>query len=141
MFIRMLKMITAFLLISQQLSAQKIFQQPKTISQVVGKMNYENKKWAYQNSPQYVRNVELNSFNLPNYTLTLRTPSLFANSVYTHSICNCETVGRDYACPHFFCRQEYKFEKYTKIPLRVRVGSLEYTNYMEGKLNAIKPEF
>jgi hypothetical protein len=31
------------------------------------------------------------------------------------------------------CRQEWKLEKYLHIPLRVRMGSLEHCNYLEGK--------
>lgn len=33
----------------------------------------------------------------------------------------------------FFCRQEIKFEKVTKVPFKFRLGSVETCDYLEGK--------
>ena len=38
----------------------------------------------------------------------------------------------------FFCRQEIKFEKTTKIPFKFRLGSVQQVDYLEGK-NTAKP--
>lgn len=47
-------------------------------------------------------------------------------------------VTKDYYSKHlgFFCKKELRLEKTISLPLRFRLGSVEYTDYMEGKSNA-----
>lgn len=49
-------------------------------------------------------------------------------------------ISADYYTQNFgfFCRKELQFEKTTKIPLRFRLGSLQYNDYLEKKPNAVK---
>ncbi len=35
----------------------------------------------------------------------------------------------------FFCREEWKFEQKTKLPLKFRLGSVPYVDRLEGKLH------
>lgn len=85
--------------------------------------------FSFRVSAQYTGNVKIGETNqhsvdsLPVYNIK---QAMIAPSYYsTH-------LG-------FFCRQELKLEKVISIPLKIRIGSIDYLNSMERKPNAIMP--
>jgi hypothetical protein len=120
------------------LLAQKPFQPPKTMQQVIGKLNYEQQQWTYRSAPLFIRKElfdvgEINHLQ-PNVFLRNNPNPVFGPlySFHLNPGYYSQSIG-------FFCRKELQMQKITSVPLRFRLGSLDYVNWLEQKPNAVKP--
>jgi hypothetical protein len=89
----------------------------------------QNKQWSVVPKPAvFQKNPVSGPGLMPQKTTALYTPSLAQKTVSA-------VISADYYTRHFgyFCKKELQFEKATSIPLRFRLGGLDYVNKLEGK--------
>jgi len=134
--------------------AQNIFRQPKTMHAVIGRQQNENRAWMYQFSPQYVKNATLYSGpRIVNFYRRhdpdIRTKS-FSNYVKKNLLFDPITQVKYMILPPpdfywqqmgFFCKTESQLDHFSPLPLRFRLGSKEYVDYLENKPNSVKPRY
>ena len=84
------------------------------------------------------KNIDFHNYlNKPVGKLPMQ-PVINLNQVIRLNPVSCSVIAGDFYTQGFgfFCKKELQFEKATKIPLRFRLGTLQYNDYLERKPNA-----
>ncbi len=90
-------------------------------------------KWVYKtgNNITYQNYFQQSKNKIKEKQVDVTKPVVYISPLFRSII-----AADFYTCNFgFFCKTELQFEKATKIPLRFRLGSLQYNDYLEGKPN------
>ena len=114
---------------SPQIGQQKSVGRYKTILESIKWINQVQHSISYKPDRNYTFTVMGHS--------PVTIPSCFGTTVtYLTRMPVTYAYNKD---PGWFCKKELQLDKITSVPLRFRLGSLEYVNWMEQKPNAINP--
>ena len=92
--------------------------QQEKIRGILERKSQEKSGLTYRFSPLYQINPDLKAPN----RVENKTAAYFSLS-----------PGFYVQCLGYFCRQEIRLEKITSIPIRIRLGGLDYVNWLEQK--------
>ena len=99
-------------------------------------------RWRVNIGPKIKRPVDSAALRNRDFGM-LQTPSPLSGDggrpVLFSTIISSVNTGRHTLPMGWFCRQEWKLERSTGIPFRLRIGSAAYVDWLEQKPNAIKP--
>ena len=109
------------------------FCQNKTTEKSTEK-NLFNVKQTYRRD----KNIVFHSYLKSPYNKVQQQPVINLTPVIRLNPVSCSVISADFYTQGFgfFCKKELQFEKATKIPFRFRLGTLQYNNYLEGKINS-----
>ena len=91
------------------------------------------------NKPAFQKHNKINIYT--SFHKSIDKKPIINKPVFLLNPVSCSVISADFYTQNFgfFCKKELQFEKATKIPLRFRLGSLQYNNYLEQKPNAVNP--
>ena len=107
--------------------------------QNIGNKNLDNKNlFNVKSTYQGDKNTSFYNYLKKPASKIQQQPVINLNPVIRLNPVSCSVISSDFYTQGFgfFCKKELQFEKATKIPLRFRLGTLQYNNYLEGKPNA-----